>query len=894
MDIESRIEELARARAAGQIDEAEWMRRRKELLRELQAGSESAGLADQPILAEAGELGDRSGLAALAPGMVIGPDEYRVRLLRDLDDKRRVWLVLAVTGETGRVKGSGDDFRVIKLFLPPGYVPGPRDPAREERSQRAGVVGWRAYLAKARSRVEQATKLEHPNIVAVHGWWQGADGWPFAEMEYVDHQQGQTLAQLLRERGSQGVAWDVVLRWLKPVAAALDYARQEHRLAHQGLDAEAVFLTTDGTIKLGGFGVASEIIGPRGVLADALGSAADANSEGFNDGAVTEAAFRRDVFSLALLIFQMLTGRGAHEAKSQGKDQIPPGLTADAWRVLRRGLAYPSETGPIEAGKFIDDLDQAQRSAKREKAGSSSRSRVWLAAAGFAALVVGILGVYWATQRGEGGANLQQPAQTSARTDPDKPPEQTSEAGLTVLLKEADREADLKAFESAKRMDTPVAYQLYLQRCPSCGFEKEARSAIRNLQNEEKVDVLKADFETLVRAFEQDNREDRGEEARERLNALARLAPADPMIASGQRRLALAWVARAQASAKKGDLAGAWQELKKASAIDPGLPELASVTAAFKQAEVTDRVRQADTEAFASARRANTRKAYWAYLERCAETCGHRTDAEAALTRLSPSNRVIRDRLRDGSQGPELVVIPAGSFEMGSPPGEKGRYEDEQQHAARIAKPFAIGKYEVTFADYDRFTTATGRSPVSDKGWGRDRRPVINISWREAKEFTDWLSEQSGYRYRLPTETEWEYAVRAGTSTSRYWGDDPDQGCAYANAADQDGKKVFVGWTEMRCRDGYVYTAPAGSYRNNDYGLHDMLGNVLEWTCSFYTPGYEAPAQTCQEPVGERQFVVRGGSWNDEPRNVRSGDRHRSPPDFRDYFLGFRVVRELP
>lgn len=893
MDIESRIEELARARAAGQIDDAEWRCRREDLLRELAADSDSAIAAGEPILAESGTLVDGSSLTTLVPGMVIGPDEHRVRLLRDLDSKRRVWLVLAVTGETGRIKGSGDEFRAIKLFLPPGYVPGPRDPAREERSQRAGVVGWRTYLAKARSRVEQATKLEHSNIVAVHGWRCGTDGWPFAEMEYVDHQQGQTLAQLLRERGLQGSSWDVVAKWLKPVAAALDYARQEHRLAHQGLDAEAVFLATDGAIKLSGFGVASEVVGPRGVLADALGASGDANSDGFSDGVATENAFRRDVFALALLVFQMLTGRGAQEAKSQAKDQAPAGLTADAWRVLRCGLAYPSEICPTEAGKFIDDMDQAQRSSMRKKGGRGSNSRVWLPAVALAVLAVGALGAYWVVWRG-GEGDLKQPVQTSTRADPSKSPEQTSEAGLKVLLKEADREADLKAFESAKRMDTPVAYQLYLQRCPSCGFEKEARSAIQNLQNQEKIDALKADFEALARAFEQENREDRGEEARERLNALARLAPGEPFIASGQRRLALAWVARAQASAKKGDLAGAWQELKKASAIDPELPELASVTATFKQAEVTDRVRQADSEAFAAARRANTRKAYWAYLERCAENCVHRTDAEAALTRLNPSNRVIRDRLRDGSQGPELVVIPPGSFEMGSPAGEKGRYEDEQQHSARIAKAFAIGKYEVMLDEYDRFTNATGRPLVSDKGWGRGRRPVINISWREAKEFTDWLSEQTGYRYRLPTETEWEYAARSGTSTSRYWGDDPDQGCAYANAADQDGKKIFVGWTEMRCRDGHVYTAPAGTYRNNDYGLHDMLGNVLEWTCSLYAPGYEAPAQSCQEPVGEHQFAVRGGSWNDEPRNVRSADRHRSPPDFRDYFLGFRVVRELP
>ncbi len=132
------------------------------------------------------------------------------------------------------------------------------------------------------------------------------------------------------------------------------------------------------------------------------------------------------------------------------------------------------------------------------------------------------------------------------------------------------------------------------------------------------------------------------------------------------------------------------------------------------------------------------------------------------------------------------------------------------------------------------------------------------------------------------------------TTTSRYWGNDPNEGCAYANAGDLDGKKVFVGWTAMQCHDGQVYTAPVGSYRSNEFGLYDMLGNVLEWTCSIYNKESKAPIQRCQKPVGEQEIVVRGGSWSDEPRNVRSADRHRNRPEFRDYFLGFRLVRELP
>ena len=172
--------------------------------------------------------------------------------------------------------------------------------------------------------------------------------------------------------------------------------------------------------------------------------------------------------------------------------------------------------------------------------------------------------------------------------------------------------------------------------------------------------------------------------------------------------------------------------------------------------------------------------------------------------------------------------------------------------------------------------------------------PVTMITWNDAVAYCRWLSTQEKAAYRLPTEAEWDYAARAGAAAGRYWGEDADQGCGYANAADLDGKRLFVGWTAMRCRDGHVYTAPVGSYRDNDFGLRDMLGNVLEWTCSLYDKDTPAPVQDCQKPEVERLFAVRGGSWNDEPRNVRLAERHRSRPDSREYFLGFRLVRELP
>jgi formylglycine-generating enzyme required for sulfatase activity len=906
LDLEKRLEELAEAHAAGRVDEAELARRREELLQAVasendprpEEGPTTGAGAWSDLEARAAVEEGRSGI--LEVGMVIGPPEHRVRLLHDLSGKGRIWLARVVSPERRESGEPADDFRAIKIFLPTSHAPGPPEPGRDERGQRADLIGLRAFLTKVRARVELALKLAHPNIAGIHGWRHGADGWPFVEMEYADPHHGHTLNQLLMEQGPNHFSWDVILGWLRPVTAALDYARREHRFAHQHLGADTIFITDQGTVKLLGFGLASEAREPRSILFGSAGPVRGAAAEGSAESVSAETTFRRDVFALALLVYQLLAGRSPHDLQRQSSNLLhrPPGLTDDAWRVLRQGLAYPSELCPTDAGKFLDDLAAVQGPASGIGPDRGpARKRRWAWVAGL--VLAATLGSYWLAARLGWMPGSEQPAGADVR-EGTRPGQSGQESptppagGVTVSIQEAEREADLRAFEAAKRVDTLVAYRLYLQRCPRCAYGQEAHAAARRLESQDKIDKLKADFETLTSALEREGREDQGDEALSRLNALAAQTPDDPLIAAGRRRLVLAWAAQARASLNGPDLPQARKWLKKIEAVQPEFPELAALTQTLARTEAAQSTGQQDAEAFAAARRANTRTAYWTYLGRCATACGHRAEAEAALARLTPANPVVRDRLNDGSQGPEMVVIPAGSFLMGSPPREKGRYEDEPLHSVRIEKPFAIGKYEVMFHEYDRFAAATGRLSPNDQGWGRGRRPVITVNWRDAAAYAEWLSQQTGHRYRLPTESEWEYATRAGTTTSRYWGDDPDQGCAYANAADLDGKQVFVGWTVMKCRDGFIYTAPAGSYRSNDFGLHDMAGNVLEWTCSLYDKSSPTPAQRCEEPAADRPFVVRGGSWNDEPRNVRSAERHRNQPDFQDYSLGFRLVRELP
>ena len=252
---------------------------------------------------------------------------------------------------------------------------------------------------------------------------------------------------------------------------------------------------------------------------------------------------------------------------------------------------------------------------------------------------------------------------------------------------------------------------------------------------------------------------------------------------------------------------------------------------------------------------------------------------------------VFRDALKDGGQGPAMVVLPTGSFRMGSPSGETDRDSDEGPvRMVNISQRIAMGRYEVTFADYDRFVAATSGRRPNDRGWGRGSRPVINVNWNEAKAYATWLSAQTGKRYRLPSESEWEYAARSGTSTRYSWGD----GITHEHA--NYGKdECCDGWASGR--DKWVNTAPVGSFEPNPFGLYDMHGNVWEWVEDCYHNNYEgAPTDGSAWTSGcgsDVRAVVRGGSWYNYPQYLRSANRDWLTPSSRYFNFGFRLVQDI-
>jgi formylglycine-generating enzyme required for sulfatase activity len=232
---------------------------------------------------------------------------------------------------------------------------------------------------------------------------------------------------------------------------------------------------------------------------------------------------------------------------------------------------------------------------------------------------------------------------------------------------------------------------------------------------------------------------------------------------------------------------------------------------------------------------------------------------------------------------PEMIVVPAGAFIMGSPRYEEGRYDNEgPQHRVSIARPFAVSKFEVTFDEWDAcIAYGACEARVSDSGWGRGPKPVINVTWDEARRYAAWLSRMTGKSYRLLSEAEWEYAARAGTTTTYYWGDETGNGKANCRGCGSE-------WDNRQ-------TAPAGSFAPNAFGLYDMLGNVWSWVEDCYHDNYEgAPTDGSALSVGDcARKVIRGGSWNGRPQLLRSAFRNWLAPDFQSDGVGFRIGRTL-
>jgi formylglycine-generating enzyme required for sulfatase activity len=330
--------------------------------------------------------------------------------------------------------------------------------------------------------------------------------------------------------------------------------------------------------------------------------------------------------------------------------------------------------------------------------------------------------------------------------------------------------------------------------------------------------------------------------------------------------------------------------------------------------------READAEKARLAKEEQQRKllqakaaaAYRAEQQRAREEIAARTAAELKEMMPTPNSPVadtegvLRDRFQDGSgSAPELVLIPTGRFQMGSPEHERKKAMDAgsqkawvdretPQHWVGIEQPIAMGRYPVTVGQWRQFVRATGWEPQGEINWAApgfaqsDEHPVVGVSWHDAQRYVQWLSEQTGQRYRLPSEAEWEYACRAGTKTAFSFGDEINTGLA-----NYDGNYTYNGSPKGDYREG---TSRVGSFAPNPWGLFDMHGNVWEWVQDVVHDNYEGAPLTGApwiEGGDQARRILRGGSWLYNPRYLRSAIRNGFSAVLSNDIVGFRVARDL-
>ena len=273
---------------------------------------------------------------------------------------------------------------------------------------------------------------------------------------------------------------------------------------------------------------------------------------------------------------------------------------------------------------------------------------------------------------------------------------------------------------------------------------------------------------------------------------------------------------------------------------------------------------------------------------------------------------------------PRVIYIPTGCFQMGSPETELDRSPDEILHRVCV-KGFKLATHEITVEEFSKFISATHfitdaerntgepgcwsyqqdakshwnwwswanwKQPIRDTAL-KANSPVTCVSLHDVMAYIQWLNQETGGEYRLPTEAEWEYAARAGTTTARFWGNNPDIACSYANVADHT-PSGSVTWPQPHnCEDGYFFMATVSALHANKFGLHDMLGNVWEWTCSLYDEKYTGAEQVCAgiNLSSEVFIAIRGGGWNADAPRVRAAYRNWGIAWSRQANQGFRLVR---
>ena len=776
--------------------------------------------------------------------------------------------------------------------------------------------GLRRFVDEART----LARFNHPHLNKVQRYFE-AHGTAYLVLDYVE---GETLSAVLQRQGRLSEA--VVTRLLRDVLNGVEEVHAAGYV-HRDLKPGNLMVQPDGSIMVLDFGAARQAVGQRSKSITSILTPGYAPIEQYDTKAEDVGPWS-DLYALGMVAYRCISGLEDKQipdavtrsrAARKGSGDLEPATSIgrgryDAW--LLRAIDWAIQIEEDERPQSIAAWRQGMPPLAHSQgyAGPLTRAPVrrraaptvprWATVAGVVALVVAVAGgAYWYVQQSglpvDGlpiavSRQAERPApQESLESAPPAPaPEPRQTASATPATEEPVPEAavpeppDHAAMEAALELEREERV-LVQQGLVAAGQEPgpadglfggettRTRQAIRAWQAAKGLAasgyLTREQADTLMAL---------GQEAEAQRTAQAAAEREAQAEATRQARAA---DDAAYAEAQQADTAAAYAEYLRAYPTGQHVQEARDRESA-RRAE--QRV-QADDAAYARAVEADTAAAYGEYLAAYPQG-RHAAEARERQARLQwRVGQTFSDTLRSGGQGPEMVVVPTGSFQMGCVSGRDCEDDEQPVHQVTIEQPFAVGVYEVTFAEYDRFASATGRERPDDEGWGRGRRPVINVSWADAVAYTQWLSQETGRRYRLLSEAEWEHVARAGTTTAYSWGDSIGRNRANCDGCGSQWEPGFFGGGQ---------TAPVGSFAANGWGLHDVHGNAYEWVQDCWNDSYAgAPSDGRAWESGDCSLRVRrGGSWHYSSWSLHSADRDDLPAFIRRDNLGFRIARSLP
>lgn len=712
--------------------------------------------------------------------------------------------------------------------------------------------GLQHFLAEGRT----LARLAHGGIVKVLRCFE-ANGTAYLLMPYY---RGEALHKLLARSGT--FTEEEALALARPLLDVLEYLHGQG-VIHQDIKPANIYITEDGAPILLDFGAAAQ---------GRLGS------EGYAAAEQSEAQGRigpwTDIYGLAATLYRCIGGlvpvaATRRQAARQAREADP--LEPLVRLVPRKDFAriIPAiETGlAIEPGARPQSV-AAWRPAfaagpshdpRRDPKHGPEEGREWLPMIllGLFILLLGGAVAYLLLDAG-----------------PDAPVSEAPSRQSGVSPEEAAR------WQAALGADTAFAYRLFMGDHPDSIHNDQARLHLQRLDGQAweqaRADGGRAAIETYLEQYP------------------AGLHDADAKIALEEIRLAEEREAHALLEQEQQDHA-AWAAAtaqRSEAAVDAYL----SAWPAGLHADEARALRRQlanelnDRRAFDAARKLNTVAGYQAYVD----AFPRGASVAAALEAIDELTLRPGKTFRDCADCPTMMVLPSGSFWQGSEESAPGALRNETpRRMVTIAEPFAIGVFETTFAQWDLCVAAGAcATRPSDNGWGRGSRPVIMVSWNDAAEYVDWLSEKTGQAYALPSESQWEYAARAGEEGD-WLGGDAAQLCAFANVA---GSESGLRWQHADCADpAALQTLPVGSLQPNAFGLHDVIGNVAEWTLDCMNLSYlDAPADGSAWSRGIcSSRMTRGGSWFTGSKDIRLPARFNLKNGDRNDFTGFRVVRKV-